>query len=242
MAVLPPTKRRELGDFLRAHRARLSPASLGLPRRRRGAARPACGARRWRSLRHERHLVHLARAGPRHRRPPRPPCRRWRARCSSRRPSAPISSSWPAGATPTCRPSRRRRHGRAAGAGATRIAAIDGPAYLLDSLWNARAWNTAGGGAVRRLARRRQRSQPAALRLPEPGRAHGHPRLAGAGAPRAGRVPRRFQPPSRGRRAAGAGRRSAPAAARSSPSAGPSMPWSIAPAASAPSTIRARAA
>jgi hypothetical protein len=31
MAILPPKKRRELGDFLRAHRARLSPASLGLP-------------------------------------------------------------------------------------------------------------------------------------------------------------------------------------------------------------------
>ena len=31
MAALSQKKRRELGDFLRAHRARLSPASLGLP-------------------------------------------------------------------------------------------------------------------------------------------------------------------------------------------------------------------
>ena len=44
MAVLPPKKRRELGDFLRAHRARLSPASLGLP---------AFGRRRTPGLRRE---------------------------------------------------------------------------------------------------------------------------------------------------------------------------------------------
>jgi hypothetical protein len=44
MAIMPPKKRRELGDFLRAHRARLSPASLGLP---------AIGRRRTPGLRRE---------------------------------------------------------------------------------------------------------------------------------------------------------------------------------------------
>ncbi len=45
MAVLPPKKRRELGDFLRAHRARLSPASLGLPRHRPPPHARASGAK-----------------------------------------------------------------------------------------------------------------------------------------------------------------------------------------------------
>src|SRR5262245_8228108 len=44
MAVLSRKKRRELGDFLRTHRARLSPASLGLP---------AFGRRRTPGLRRE---------------------------------------------------------------------------------------------------------------------------------------------------------------------------------------------
>ena len=60
------TKRRELGDFLRAHRARLSPASLGLPDRRAAAARPACRREEVAQLSGvSAHLVHLDRAGPR---------------------------------------------------------------------------------------------------------------------------------------------------------------------------------
>ena len=39
-------KRRELGDFLRARRSRLSPEAVGLPHRRRGAPL-ACAARKW---------------------------------------------------------------------------------------------------------------------------------------------------------------------------------------------------
>ena len=146
----------------------------------------------------------------------------WRAPCSSRRPSAPISSSWPAGAIPACRAERRRRHGRAACIG-PRHRCDRRSRLLLEFAVERARLEQAGGGAVRRLARQRQRPQSAALRFPQPGRAQGNPRLAGAGAPRAGRVPRRFQPPSRGRSASGAGRGSA----RRKPlfaSAGPSMP------------------
>ena len=56
------------------------------------------------------------------------------------------------------------------------LASISGPAYVLDRLWNARACND----AARRLFvgwLDGEERQPAALRVPEPGRAARHSRL-----------------------------------------------------------------
>ena len=145
MAVLPPKKRRELGDFLRAHRARLSPASLGLP---------AFGRRRTPGLRREE-VAQACGMSP-----------TWYTWLEQGRDIAASASALSALAralqlTPAERAylfelaDRRDPNlsGRAGEEGmdvppslARAIAAIDGPAYLLNSLWNARAWNRPAAG------------------------------------------------------------------------------------------------
>ena len=52
------------------------------------------------------------------------------------------------------------------------IKAIEDPAYELDRLWNACCWNGGGGAALSRLAGRRLSTQPPALCLPRARRAH----------------------------------------------------------------------
>ena len=140
MAVLPPKKRRELGDFLRAHRARLSPASLGLP---------AIGRRRTPGLRREEVAQACGMSSTWY---------TWLEQGRDIAASPPALSALARALQLT--PAERaylfeladRRDptlsGRAGEEGmdvppalARAIAAIDGPAYLLDSLWNARAWN-----------------------------------------------------------------------------------------------------
>ena len=140
MAILPPKKRRELGDFLRAHRARLSPASLGLP---------AIGRRRTPGLRREEVAQACGMS---------PTWYTWLEQGRDIAASPPALSALARALQLT--PAERaylfeladRRDptlsGRAGDEGmdvppalARAIAAIDGPAYLLDSLWNARAWN-----------------------------------------------------------------------------------------------------
>lgn len=140
MAVLPPKKRRELGDFLRAHRARLSPASLGLP---------AIGRRRTPGLRREEVAQACGMS---------PTWYTWleQGRDIAASPPALSALARALQLTPAERAylfelaDRRDPNlsGRAGKEGmdvppalARAIAAIDGPAYLLDSLWNARAWN-----------------------------------------------------------------------------------------------------
>jgi hypothetical protein len=137
MATLPPKKRRELGDFLRAHRARLSPASLGLP---------AFGRRRTPGLRREE-VAQACGMSP-----------TWLEQGRDIAASPPALSALASALqlTPAERAylfelaDRRdpRLARRAADEGmdvppalARAVAAIDGPAYLLDLLWNARAWN-----------------------------------------------------------------------------------------------------
>jgi transcriptional regulator with XRE-family HTH domain len=145
MAVLPRKKRRELGDFLRAHRARLSPASLGLPaigrRRTPGLRREevaqACGmSPTWYTWLEQGRdiaasppaLSALARALQL-----TPAERAYLFELADRRdPNLPRPTGGEGMDVPPAL-------GRA-------IAAIDGPAYLLDSLWNARAWNRAAAG------------------------------------------------------------------------------------------------
>ncbi|GEP60133.1 helix-turn-helix transcriptional regulator [Reyranella soli] len=140
MAALPPTKRRELGDFLRAHRARLSPASLGLP---------AIGRRRTPGLRREEVAQACGMS---------PTWYTWLEQGRDIAASPPALSALARALQLT--PAERaylfeladRRDPNLSGstdkegmdvppALARAIAAIDGPAYLLDSLWNARAWN-----------------------------------------------------------------------------------------------------
>ncbi len=145
MAVLPPKKRRELGDFLRAHRARLSPASLGLP---------AFGRRRTPGLRREEVAQACGMS---------PTWYTWleQGRDIAASPPALSALARALQLTPAERAylfelaDRRDPNlsGRAGEEGmdvppalARAIAAIDGPAYLLDSLWNARAWNRPAAG------------------------------------------------------------------------------------------------
>ena len=140
MAALTPKKRRELGDFLRAHRARLSPASLGLP---------AIGRRRTPGLRREEVAQACGMS---------PTWYTWleQGRDIAASPPALSALARALHLTPAERaylfeladrrdPSLSGRAGEEAmdvpPALARAIAAIDGPAYLLDSLWNARAWN-----------------------------------------------------------------------------------------------------
>jgi transcriptional regulator with XRE-family HTH domain len=140
MAVLPQKKRRELGDFLRAHRARLSPASLGLP---------AFGRRRTPGLRREEVAQACGMSSTWY---------TWleQGRDIAASPPALSALARALQLTPAERAylfelADRRDPNLAARAGddemdvpsalARAIAAIDGPAYLLDSLWNARAWN-----------------------------------------------------------------------------------------------------
>ncbi len=140
MAALLPTKRRELGDFLRAHRARLSPASLGLP---------AIGRRRTPGLRREEVAQACGMS---------PTWYTWLEQGRAIAASPPALSALARALQLT--PAERaylfeladRRDPDLSGstdkggmdvppALARAIAAIDSPAYLLDSLWNARAWN-----------------------------------------------------------------------------------------------------
>lgn len=140
MAVLPRKKRRELGDFLRAHRARLSPSSLGLP---------AIGRRRTPGLRREEVAQACGMS---------PTWYTWleQGRDIAASPPALSALARALQLTPAERAylfelaDRRDPNlsGRADDEGmdvppalARAIAAINGPAYLLDSLWNARAWN-----------------------------------------------------------------------------------------------------
>jgi transcriptional regulator with XRE-family HTH domain len=140
MAVLSQNKRRELGDFLRAHRARLSPASLGLP---------AVGRRRTPGLRREEVAQACGMS---------PTWYTWleQGRDIAASPPALSALARALQLTPAERAylfelADRRDPNLSGGAGgegmdvppalARAIAAIDGPAYLLDSLWNARAWN-----------------------------------------------------------------------------------------------------
>ena len=140
MALLPAKKRRELGDFLRAHRARLSPASVGLP---------AIGRRRTPGLRREEVAQACGMS---------PTWYTWleQGRDIAASPAALSALARALQLTPAERAylfelaDRRdpNRSGFTDNEGmdvppalARAIAAIDGPAYLLDSLWNARAWN-----------------------------------------------------------------------------------------------------
>ena len=140
MAVLPPKKRRELGDFPRAHRARLSPASLGLP---------TIGRRRTPGLRREEVAQACGMS---------PTWYTWleQGRDIAASPPALSALARALQLTPAERAylfelADRRDPSLSASADqegmdvppalARAIAAIDGPAYLLDSLWNARAWN-----------------------------------------------------------------------------------------------------
>lgn len=134
------TKRRELGDFLRAHRARLTPASLGLPaggrRRTPGLRREevaqSCGmSATWYTwLEQGRDVSASASALSTLARTLQltPAERAYLFELADRRdPSLPI-------------PPGDDGMDVAASLGRA-VAAIDGPAYILDSLWNARAWN-----------------------------------------------------------------------------------------------------
>jgi len=140
MAALSQKKRRELGDFLRAHRARLSPTSLGLP---------AFGRRRTPGLRREEVAQACGMS---------PTWYTWleQGRDIAASPPALSALARALQLTPAERAylfelADRRDPDLSARGGeegmdvppalARAIAAIDGPAYLLDSLWNARAWN-----------------------------------------------------------------------------------------------------
>ncbi|MBN9512418.1 MAG: helix-turn-helix domain-containing protein [Alphaproteobacteria bacterium] len=136
----PEAKRRELGDFLRAHRVRLSPVSLGLPatgrRRTPGLRREevaqSCGmSATWYTWLEQGRdisasppaLSALARALQL-----TPAERAYLFELAGKRdPSGPVSSDDEGMDVPP--------------AVAQAVAAIDGPAYLLDAIWNARAWN-----------------------------------------------------------------------------------------------------
>lgn len=145
MAVLPQKKRSELGDFLRAHRARLSPASLGLP---------AIGRRRTPGLRREEVAQACGMS---------PTWYTWleQGRDIAASPTALSALARALQLTPAERAYlfelADRRDPNLAGAAAKdgmdvppalarAIAAIGGPAYMLDSLWNARAWNRPAAG------------------------------------------------------------------------------------------------
>jgi transcriptional regulator with XRE-family HTH domain len=140
MAILPPKKRRELGDFLRAHRARLSPASLGLPtigrRRTPGLRREevaqACGmSPTWYTWLEQGRDIAAS-----------PPALSALARALQLTPAERAYLFELADRRDPTLSSRAGEEGMDVPPALARaIAAIDGPAYLLDSLWNARAWN-----------------------------------------------------------------------------------------------------
>jgi len=138
MAERPETRRRALGDFLRTHRARLAPGSLGLPT---GARRRTPGLRR-------EEVAQVAGISA-----------TWYAWLEQGRDVAasPGALAALAGAL-RLTPAERaylfelagRRDPAAAPVGepmdvpaaiAASVAAITAPAYLLDRTWNARAWN-----------------------------------------------------------------------------------------------------
>jgi transcriptional regulator with XRE-family HTH domain len=145
MAPLSRKKRRELGDFLRTHRARLSPKSLGLP---------AIGRRRTPGLRREEVAQACGMS---------PTWYTWLEQGREIAASPPALSALaralqltPAERAYLFELADRRDPNLAARASedgmdvppalARAIAAMDGPAYLLDSLWNARAWNRQAAG------------------------------------------------------------------------------------------------
>jgi transcriptional regulator with XRE-family HTH domain len=140
MAPLPRKKRRELGDFLRAHRARLSPASLGLPafgrRRTPGLRREevaqACGmSPTWYTWLEQGRDIAAS-----------PPALSALARALQLTPAERAYLFELADRRDPTLSSRAGEEGMDVPPALARaIAAIDGPAYLLDSLWNARAWN-----------------------------------------------------------------------------------------------------
>lgn len=144
MADHAETKRRELGDFLRAHRARLTPTSLGLP---------TGGRRRTPGLRREEVAQGCGMSATWY---------TWleQGRDVSASASALSSLARTLQLTPAERaylfelagkrdpslPAPPDDDGMDVAASLSRaVAAIDGPAYILDSLWNARAWNKQAG-------------------------------------------------------------------------------------------------
>jgi transcriptional regulator with XRE-family HTH domain len=145
MPALPLNKRHELGDFLRAHRARLSPASLGLPaigrRRTPGLRREevaqACGmSSTWYTWLEQGRDIAAS-----------PPALSALARALQLTPAERAYLFELADRRDPSLPSRNDDDGMdVPDALARAVAAIDGPAYLLDSLWNARAWNRPAAG------------------------------------------------------------------------------------------------
>jgi len=134
------TMRRELGDFLRAHRARLTPTTLGLPigvrRRTPGLRREevaqACGmSATWYTwLEQGRNVSASASALS------------TLARTLQLTPAERAYLFEVAGKRDPSLPAPLDDDGMDVAASLGRaVAAIDGPAYILDSLWNARAWN-----------------------------------------------------------------------------------------------------
>ena len=140
MPSLPKTTRQELGDFLRAHRARLSPASLGLPatgrRRTPGLRREevaqSCGmSATWYTWLEQGRDVSAS-----------PPALASLARALQLTPAERAYLFELAGKRdPSLAPKAEESAMDVPSLLARALAAIDGPAYLLDSLWNARAWN-----------------------------------------------------------------------------------------------------
>lgn len=134
------TKRRELGDFLRTHRERLTPTSLGLP---------AGGRRRTPGLRREEVAQSCGMSATWY---------TWleQGRDASASASALSTLARTLQLTPAERaylfelagkrdpslPAPPDDDGMDVAASLGRaVTAVDGPAYILDSLWNARAWN-----------------------------------------------------------------------------------------------------
>ena len=140
MAMKPETQRRTLGDFLRTHRVRLSPAGLGLtvggrrrtPGLRREEVAQACGmSPTWYTWLEQGRDIAAS-----------PPALSALARALQ---LTPAERAYLFELADRRDPNLPRRTGDdgmdVPPALARAIAAIDGPAYLLDSLWNARAWN-----------------------------------------------------------------------------------------------------
>lgn len=140
MPSLPETQRQELGDFLRAHRERLAPASIGLP---------SIGRRRTPGLRREEVAQSCGMSATWY---------TWLEQGRDVSASAPALASLArtlqltpaeraylfelAGKRDPSLPPKAEEDGMDVPPLLARaIATINGPAYLLDSLWNARAWN-----------------------------------------------------------------------------------------------------
>jgi transcriptional regulator with XRE-family HTH domain len=140
MNNIPQAKRRELGDFLRAHRARLSPASLGLPasgrRRTPGLRREevaqSCGmSATWYTWLEQAREVSASAAALAN-----------LARTLQLTPAERAYLFELAGRRDPSVPAPPDEHGMDVPVVLARaVATIAGPAYILDSLWNARAWN-----------------------------------------------------------------------------------------------------